>query len=260
MTHISQDRVGLAAQRLAVKPKPPQRDTTRLYASPRCGARTRRGDPCRAPAVCGKARCRMHGGARGSGGQAGNRNARKHGRYDREAKAANRRHQGLLGSARALLRLLDAEARGRPLDSPATGPWRGNGPELGDRAGAAPAEILGCMGSFAKFAPGDVAASHSAGPPPRRAAGRHGDEGGRPLHGRPAPNPLCPARAGPLFCRLQGIAGDRTGVRRAQANERKTRPCRWTTHRSSTNPSCPAGMSRSGRPARRTAPTTTPWA
>lgn len=34
------------------------------HASPRCGARCRRngGAPCRAPAIKGKARCRMHGG------------------------------------------------------------------------------------------------------------------------------------------------------------------------------------------------------
>ena len=30
--------------------------------APRCGARTRTGQPCRAPAVRGKRRCRMHGG------------------------------------------------------------------------------------------------------------------------------------------------------------------------------------------------------
>jgi len=44
-----------------------------LAAAP-CGARTRAGRPCRAPAVHGKARCRMHGGA-----PRGNRNALKHG-------------------------------------------------------------------------------------------------------------------------------------------------------------------------------------
>ena len=32
-------------------------------AAPRCGARTRGGAPCRGPAVRGKRRCRMHGGA-----------------------------------------------------------------------------------------------------------------------------------------------------------------------------------------------------
>jgi hypothetical protein len=33
----------------------------------RCGAKTRRGTPCQSPAVRGKRRCRMHGGAPGSG-------------------------------------------------------------------------------------------------------------------------------------------------------------------------------------------------
>ena len=47
----------------------------------RCGARTRSGRPCRNPPVTGKARCRMHGGANGSGAQPGNTNALKHGRY-----------------------------------------------------------------------------------------------------------------------------------------------------------------------------------
>jgi glucans biosynthesis protein len=37
------------------------------------------------PAVSGKARCRMHGGATGSGAPRGNQNALKHGRYTREA-------------------------------------------------------------------------------------------------------------------------------------------------------------------------------
>jgi len=37
----------------------------------RCGAKTRAGHPCRQAAVRGRARCRMHGGAKGSGGPAG---------------------------------------------------------------------------------------------------------------------------------------------------------------------------------------------
>ena len=44
-----------------------KRNTAPMLASPRCGARTRSGAPCRAPAVAGKKRCRMHGGAKGSG-------------------------------------------------------------------------------------------------------------------------------------------------------------------------------------------------
>lgn len=50
-----------------------------LANAPRCGARTRAGTPCRSPAVGGKTRCRMHGGASGSGAPRGNRNAWKHG-------------------------------------------------------------------------------------------------------------------------------------------------------------------------------------
>ena len=33
------------------------------HLSPRCGAKTRSGMPCKSPAVKGKKRCRMHGGA-----------------------------------------------------------------------------------------------------------------------------------------------------------------------------------------------------
>jgi hypothetical protein len=58
-----------------------------LRSVPRCGAKTRSGRPCQAPAVAGRARCRMHGGAKGSGGPRGKRNGNyKHGRYTAEAK------------------------------------------------------------------------------------------------------------------------------------------------------------------------------
>ncbi|WP_461330103.1 HGGxSTG domain-containing protein [Bradyrhizobium diazoefficiens] len=52
------------------------RNTVPMRTSPRCGARTRDGSPCRAPAAHGKTRCRMHGGALGSGAPKGNQNAR----------------------------------------------------------------------------------------------------------------------------------------------------------------------------------------
>jgi hypothetical protein len=42
-----------------------------MTKAPRCGARTRSGRPCRQAAVRGRARCRMHGGAKGSGGPSG---------------------------------------------------------------------------------------------------------------------------------------------------------------------------------------------
>jgi uncharacterized protein YjcR len=61
------------------------RNTGPMRESARCGARTRKGTPCQAPAVRGKARCRMHGGAKGSGAPVGNRNALKHGMYTKAA-------------------------------------------------------------------------------------------------------------------------------------------------------------------------------
>jgi hypothetical protein len=78
-------------------------NTEAMLASPRCGARTRRGGSCRAPAVRGRKRCRMHGGAPGSGAPRKNRNARKHGRFTGEAIAERREIQALLDEARKLL-------------------------------------------------------------------------------------------------------------------------------------------------------------
>ena len=46
------------------------RNTGPMLVSPRCGAKTRSGNACRSPAVRGKKRCRMHGGALGSGHRA----------------------------------------------------------------------------------------------------------------------------------------------------------------------------------------------
>ena len=57
-------------------------------SAPRCGAHARTtGKPCKAPAVRGKKRCRMHGGARGSGGQRGNQNAVTSGKFTAKAQA-----------------------------------------------------------------------------------------------------------------------------------------------------------------------------
>ena len=57
------------------------RVTGPMMSSPRCGAKTRSGAPCKSPAVSGRNRCRMHGGAPGSGAPAGNTNALKGGLY-----------------------------------------------------------------------------------------------------------------------------------------------------------------------------------
>jgi len=74
-----------------------------MLASPRCGASTRSGGACRSPAVSGKTRCRMHGGAAGSGAPRGNRNARKHGLFTSGAIAERRQMRALLGEARRFL-------------------------------------------------------------------------------------------------------------------------------------------------------------
>jgi len=79
------------------------RNTRTMSVSPRCGAGTRSGLACRAPAVRGKLRCRMHGGAPGSGATWGNRNARKHGAFTQERIAERRAIRALLDEARKTL-------------------------------------------------------------------------------------------------------------------------------------------------------------
>ena len=79
------------------------RNTGPMLSSLRCGARTRSGKPCRSPAVDGKKRCRMHGGAAGSGAPRGNKNAVKHGLYTREAIAQRRQLAELMRQSRKLL-------------------------------------------------------------------------------------------------------------------------------------------------------------
>jgi hypothetical protein len=69
-------------------------------SGPRCNARTRRGTPCQQAAVGGRKRCRMHGGAEGSGAPEGNRNAFRHGRYTAEALACRRKVAVLLRACR----------------------------------------------------------------------------------------------------------------------------------------------------------------
>ena len=55
--------------------------TERLQNAPRCGAHSRRtGQPCRAPAIRDKQRCRMHG-CKGSGAPLRNQNAVTSGNY-----------------------------------------------------------------------------------------------------------------------------------------------------------------------------------
>jgi hypothetical protein len=79
------------------------RNTGAMLASPRCGAKTRASGACRSPTVHGRKRCRMHGGAQGSGAPRANQNAQKHGMFTRDAIAERRRIQALLDEARKLL-------------------------------------------------------------------------------------------------------------------------------------------------------------
>jgi hypothetical protein len=71
---------------------------------PRCGARLRQGGVCELPPAPGKRRCFQHGGARGSGAQAGNRNALKHGAYTREALAESRAINAFIRQCLATMR------------------------------------------------------------------------------------------------------------------------------------------------------------
>jgi len=61
-----------------------------------CGARTKSGKPCRSPATK-KGRCRLHGGASGSGGPPGERNGQyRHGERTKAAIAEQRKFSALL--------------------------------------------------------------------------------------------------------------------------------------------------------------------
>ena len=80
-----------------------KRNTGPMLSSLRCGAKTRSGKPCKSPAAHGKKRCRMHGGASGSGAPRGNKNALMHGRYTRDAIAERAHIRELVRQARKLI-------------------------------------------------------------------------------------------------------------------------------------------------------------
>jgi hypothetical protein len=70
----------------------------------RCGAKTRAGHPCRQAAVRDRSRCRMHGGAKGSGGPRGNRNGNyKRGLYTRENQSIRRAMRTKVREIKALI-------------------------------------------------------------------------------------------------------------------------------------------------------------
>lgn len=82
------------------------RNVEGMHLAPRCGARTRTGRPCAAPAVKSRARCRMHGGAVGSGAPKGNQNALKKGMYTAKAIAERREITALIRESQAFLKSL----------------------------------------------------------------------------------------------------------------------------------------------------------
>ena len=69
----------------------------------RCGARTRGGRPCLNHPIRWRQRCRLHGGAPGTGAPRGNGNAVKHGRTTATALAARRTIARLIRASRRTL-------------------------------------------------------------------------------------------------------------------------------------------------------------
>ncbi len=78
------------------------------FGTPKCMAKTRLGTCCQAPAVLGKARCRMHGGAEGSGAPRGPSNGQyRHGRYTCDAIAERRLAREVMDEALTTLAQLN---------------------------------------------------------------------------------------------------------------------------------------------------------
>ena len=83
------------------------RRLSNLAKARRCGARTRAGHRCRQAAVTGRSRCRMHGGAKGSGGPRGDRNGNfKHGVWTRESVNLREAMRAKVREIRGLLRAI----------------------------------------------------------------------------------------------------------------------------------------------------------
>jgi hypothetical protein len=79
-----------------------------FFTAPRCGARTRRETPCRAPAMK-NGRCRMHGGM-SPGGPVGNQHALKHGLRTQKAILERRAITQLLKDCQDLIEEVDSGA------------------------------------------------------------------------------------------------------------------------------------------------------
>lgn len=83
-------------------PKPPwQRGLEAIAEASRCGAKTRKGTPCQAPAMK-NGRCRMHGG-KSTGPPKGSQNALKHGYYSAQAIAERKMVRALIRDSNQLI-------------------------------------------------------------------------------------------------------------------------------------------------------------
>lgn len=76
------------------------------FDAPRCGAKTRKGVPCKSPSVKGKKRCRVHGCAKGSGAPKGNQNAFKHGGSTKKMKLFKRNIKTVLQDSKVFVNKL----------------------------------------------------------------------------------------------------------------------------------------------------------
>jgi hypothetical protein len=90
-----------------------ERRLANLAKARRCGARTRAGHACRQAAVNGRARCRMHGGAKGSGGPSGERNGNyKHGLWTYENVETRKAARSLIQETKSLLQEINNVTKG----------------------------------------------------------------------------------------------------------------------------------------------------
>lgn len=81
-----QEGEGVSSETAVNPMKRESREPLSLRLALRCGARNRAGNPCQRAASKGKTRCRLHGGAAGSGAPKGRAKGRyQHGKFTCEA-------------------------------------------------------------------------------------------------------------------------------------------------------------------------------
>src|SRR5262245_57193770 len=99
---ISATEEGGGTEKMTTKPMNARNQQPVQFQTARqCGARTKSGKPCRSPATK-KGRCRLHGGARGSGWPPGKRNGQyRHGERTKAAIAEQKKFSAPLKMLRA---------------------------------------------------------------------------------------------------------------------------------------------------------------